>query len=354
MDALRTVKVELQTKRDRVRIDALPGERLLFAGLSRGLDLPYECASGACGSCQAQVLSAREDALRNSFPDAPAMHGLPPDRVLMCQTTCHDDAELRIFGRLARQREGEVAPRYLSGIVESSRRVGPSTFALCVRPESPMNYRPGQFAMLSVEGVEGYRAYSMTRAPQCGALEFVVRTKPGGSFSSWLQARARPGIAVQVFGPLGKAILPEKVPARLFAIAGGTGIAGILSVLEAALLGGHLAHSRATLIYGVRMLADAVQLDQLSTWVERARGQLEVVVAVGHRDVNESGPTLAGLTFVAGLVTDVAEARLKTGTDHGSTCFFLAGPPVVVDRGLALLCGTYGVPRSNVLFDRFQ
>lgn len=53
------------------------GERLLFAGLRSGLDLPYECASGVCGSCQAQVVNGSMAAIRNLFPDALLMLGIP-------------------------------------------------------------------------------------------------------------------------------------------------------------------------------------------------------------------------------------------------------------------------------------
>lgn len=63
----RTITVELKTKRDAARFDAMVGERLLFAGLRSGLDLPYECASGVCGSCQAQVVNGSMAAIRNLF-----------------------------------------------------------------------------------------------------------------------------------------------------------------------------------------------------------------------------------------------------------------------------------------------
>jgi len=65
---LRTITVELKTRRDAARFDAIVGERLLFAGLRSRLDLPYECASGVCGSCQAQVVNGSMAAIRNLFP----------------------------------------------------------------------------------------------------------------------------------------------------------------------------------------------------------------------------------------------------------------------------------------------
>ena len=45
-----------------------PGERLLHAGLAAGIGLPYECATGTCGSCKATVL---EGSVRTLWDEAP-------------------------------------------------------------------------------------------------------------------------------------------------------------------------------------------------------------------------------------------------------------------------------------------
>ena len=42
---------------DEATFSCLPGETVLFAGQAAGWDLPYECASGGCGTCRAQLLS---------------------------------------------------------------------------------------------------------------------------------------------------------------------------------------------------------------------------------------------------------------------------------------------------------
>lgn len=352
MDDLRTISVELKTKRDAARFEAMVGETLLFAGLRSGLDLPYECASGACGSCQAQIVSGGTTAIRNMFPGAPAAKDLGPDRVLMCQTACHGDVELRLFSRLTSVSDRQIRPQYLSGAVDSVDRVARNTYTLSVSTVAPIPYQAGQFVMLSVDGVPGWRAYSMTAAPRRrGPLEFVIRTKPGGGFSEWLCNAAHRNVPVRVFGPLGRAVLPEP-PGNLVAVAGGTGIAGILSILEEALLSNYLSTGTATLVFGVRTLADAFFLDRLSEWVRIAEGHLAVVVAVSEGDLNGAA-RYPGLNFASGLVLDVAHKRLAKGP-HADTCFFLAGPPAVVDGGLAILCGSFGVQRSHIRFDRFH
>lgn len=352
LDDVRSVRVDVKTKRDTAQFEAMCGERLLFAGLRAGLNLPYECASGACGSCQAQVVNAPADALRNLYPSASAARELAPDRVLMCQTACQGDVELRLFSRLRNLPDTQDRPRYLEGAVRSLERATRDTYALSVGTTEPIPYQAGQFAMLSVEGVPGYRAYSMTTAPRsAGPLEFVIKTKASGAFSHWLCNRAQPGSPVRIFGPLGRAVLPQS-PANLFAIAGGTGIAGILSVLDEAILRGDLGTARATLVFGIRTMADAFFLDRLSDWARIGNGRLTVVVALSEED-SGAAERYPLLSFAAGMVLDVAQARIEKEGLAG-TCFFVAGPPPVVDGGLALLCGRFGVARGDVRFDRFQ
>ena len=36
-----------------------PEQKILHAGLRRGFELPYECATGTCGTCKARLVSGR-------------------------------------------------------------------------------------------------------------------------------------------------------------------------------------------------------------------------------------------------------------------------------------------------------
>ena len=51
------MKVVLHERDSTREIDALAGERLLYCGLRHGICLPYECASGTCGTCKAKLIS---------------------------------------------------------------------------------------------------------------------------------------------------------------------------------------------------------------------------------------------------------------------------------------------------------
>jgi len=77
-----------------------PGETLLSAALAAGIDLPYECASGGCGSCRARLL---EGQVRSLWPDAPGLSSkdrLKGDRILCCQSVAQSDCVVQVALRM--------------------------------------------------------------------------------------------------------------------------------------------------------------------------------------------------------------------------------------------------------------
>ena len=58
------MRIQVNARNRGFDFDAQPGERVLYAGLRAGIDLPYECATGTCGTCKAKlVVRTREGPL---------------------------------------------------------------------------------------------------------------------------------------------------------------------------------------------------------------------------------------------------------------------------------------------------
>ncbi len=76
------------------------------------------------------------------------------------------------------------------------RRLTHDVAAFDVDLDGPLDFEAGQFALVTVPGIAGARAYSMVNFER-GAkrLSFVVKKKPGGAVSEWLFGDARRGRA---------------------------------------------------------------------------------------------------------------------------------------------------------------
>ncbi|HEY4350712.1 MAG TPA: 2Fe-2S iron-sulfur cluster-binding protein, partial [Paraburkholderia sp.] len=50
------MRIQVNARNRGYEFEALPGERVLHAGLRAGIALPYECATGTCGTCKATLV----------------------------------------------------------------------------------------------------------------------------------------------------------------------------------------------------------------------------------------------------------------------------------------------------------
>ena len=97
-------------------------------------------------------------------------------------------------------------------MIEAYRRLTHDVVAFDVRLDEPLDFEAGQFALLTVPGIAGARAYSMVnfdRRAEC--LSFVVKKKPDGAVSDWLFRDARRGHRAS--GSSGRWATPRSAPA---------------------------------------------------------------------------------------------------------------------------------------------
>jgi len=76
--------------------DVLPGQSLLEAGLSAGIALPFGCANGSCGDCQARLLNGQVKKIRNHdflLTEAQKLDG----GCLLCSTTAVTDVQIDVL-----------------------------------------------------------------------------------------------------------------------------------------------------------------------------------------------------------------------------------------------------------------
>jgi len=329
-----------------------PGEKILHAGLRNGVELPYECATGTCGTCKATLLGGL---VESEWPEAPGGRYLKSAaELLMCQSVAREACRLEVAIALKAPGPPAPAPRTLGGIVRAPRGLTHDVIAFDLDLDEPIDFEAGQFALLTMPGIRGARAYSMVNFDhRAGRLSFVVKKKPGGAVSEWLFGHDVEGARLGVFAPVGHAIFRPDTRKHILCIAGGSGIAGMMSILARACGGDHFADWDGHVFFGVRTARDAFFLDELEAFRARYPARLATTVALSDEEVS---PALAaaypGFAFAGGLVHAVAGERMKGR--FADIRAYVAGPPPMVDASLRLLLREGRLPPADIRYDKFS
>ena len=328
-----------------------PGEKILHAGLRSGFELSYECGTGTCGTCKATLVSGR---VESEWPEAPGGRYLKsPAELLMCQCLAREDCALEVGGLKTRE-TGAPLPGALGGHVRGWRRLTHDVAAFDVTLDRPLDFDAGQFALLSVPGIAGARAYSMVNFERAARrLSFVVKKKPGGTVSEWLFGDGVEGTRLGLFAPVGHATFHPGLQKHVLCIAGGSGIAGMMSILQCAGERGHFAGWDGHVFFGVRSARDGFFLDELHALQARYPARLAVTIALSDEDVPASLPAAyPGLAFARGLVHAVAGERMKGR--FADVRAYVAGPPPMVDASLRLLLREARLSPADIRYDKFS
>ena len=347
------IRVQVLSKAGPVSFTCGRDESLLLAGLRQNLALPYECASGTCGSCRARL---DEGEVAHCWPDAPGHAKIKPAKgdILMCQTRPLGDCSLRVPTHVTEGSSRYECPTLHNGRIERLDRLTPDVLHFDVVLAEPMVFDAGQFVLLQVPGLEGMRAYSMVNYERrTRRLSLVVKRKPGGGFGNWLFERAATSDSIDVFGPLGRATFHPEEDHDLLMVAGGSGIAGMMSILERATQEGHFEARRGYVYFGLRTIDDCFYLEQFSRYVDKARGRLEVTIALSEAPPQGSADAAyPGVRFAHGMVHEVC-GRAMEGRFTDRMMAYLAGPPPMVDGALRTLIGSGHVTPDRIRYDKF-
>lgn len=324
-----------------------PDERLLYAGLQAGLELPYSCATGTCGNCKATLVSGTT---RSLWPDAPGARAFrSPTDILLCQSVATSDAVIDVKAQV--NGFSNLQAERFSAVIESVRPDADDLVWVELALDRPMALHPGQFVVLALDGVPGWRAYSPAQAgTPSRRLTLLIREAAAGEMSPRLCRPSAIGVRVDVFGPLGTAHVRPGVDKDLVAVVGGSGASVAIALLEWAQASGHLAQHHFTLVCGLRTLGATALLHRLAGAMARFPDQLDVTVAVSTEDAElDIGPL--PLRVERGLVHEVA-AR-QACADWRDRAVFVAGPAPMVQGTLRMLMKSARVAPNLVRYDSF-
>ena len=346
------MQIRLKARNQAYAFDVANGESILYAGMRHGVELPYGCATGTCATCRVACVVGACASLWSAAPGN--QRGEPgPGDLLMCQSTPLEDTELETDKTVYRADPGSCLPTYRVGTIAQSRTLARDMMAVSLVLDSPIRFEAGQFVALEVPGIRGYRVYSITNfARDTRTVDLLIKRKPGGGFSEWIFDASRARMPLNVFGPLGRATFSPTAGKHLLIIAGGSGIAGMMSILARAVQEGYFERHRGHVFFGVRTWLDRFYLDELTGMQAWFPGQLSVTVALSDEDVpDEASVEYPAIVFARGFVHDVARASMAG--NYANTRAYVAGPPVAVDVTLRYLLRDAKLPPSEIRYDKF-
>ena len=197
----------------------------------------------------------------------------------------------------------------------------------------------GQY--LTLRHGELRRSYSICAAPG-EPLRVGVRRVPGGAFSNWLHEHLRAGDLIDVLPPQGRfGAALSRFPRHVLAVAGGSGITPILSLLKTALAGD--ATARCSLFYGNRGSASTMFKEELEDLKNRHLTRLALHLVFSREAVdaplNSGRLDAAKMSRLMALAGSVDEA-------------FVCGPHAMNDEVEAALLAA-GMAPAHVHVERF-
>ena len=319
------------------------GQTVLDALLAHGVGFSYSCQTGNCGTCRCELVSG--DIMELEYSE----HALSAEErsrgiVLACRSQVWGnvvvrrlDAEAFVVhpSRVLRCRVADVTP--LTHDVVRLR--------MDIVAGGPFTFSAGQFASLEFPVAPGTaRDYSMANCPDEKRLEFHIRIMPAAnSVSRRMALYLKSGDMVKVSGPLGTSYLRAQYSGSMLCIAGGSGLAPIISIVETALEGGF--GQAVHLYFGVRSERDVyfeAELAELQSRFPSFRAH----IVLSESDGNAAAtllPRRHGLVSKAVAADFPSLAGFKT---------YFAGPPPMVDAATALV-RERGVEARDIHADAF-
>lgn len=215
--------------------------------------------------------------------------------------------------------------------------------------EEAFRFKAGQHLTLRAEigGEEVRRNYSLCTAPFENELMVTVKRIAGGVFSNWIGDNLQAGDVIDVMTPHGSFTTSfDPGAARHYvAIAGGSGITPIMSLIRTALA--EEPRSRFTLFYGNRDSSSVIFLEALAALKDRHMGRLEIF----HFLDQEEGDVEL---FNGMLDRERCDEAIEHLVDEPKSvsAWFICGPGPMMDAAEAALMDR-GIDKDRIHIERF-
>ena len=208
---------------------AKASETLLESAIVAGVNLPYGCRNGSCGSCKGDIVSGAidyGDYATSALTEAERAAG----KALFC--CAHPLSDLTIECREITA--DIIPPRILPARVERKEQLSHDVMALFLKLPSgeQLKFMAGQYIEFLLKDGKR-RAFSLANAPHVNnLLELHLRLIPGGQFTEYVFNEMPDKAILRIEAPFGSFFLREDTNKPIVMVAGGTGFAPIKGIIE--------------------------------------------------------------------------------------------------------------------------
>lgn len=332
----------IRNEKDGAEFAQAKEDTILRAALRAGVGLTYECNSGGCGGCKFDLVAGDIETL---WPEAPGLteRDRKRGRHLACQ--CRALGDVTIKAASAAEYVPKIAPQRQRARLVGTRDITHDIREFRFQADADADFLPGQFAMLDLPGLDSPRAYSLSNTANANReWHFQIRRVAHGLGTHTLFDRLSPDAEIGLDGPYGLAYLRTESPRDIVCVAGGSGLAPMVSIARGAAEAGMLKNRKLYFFYGARTPRDVCGGEMLEVLEDFGKSiSFLPVVSLPHDNGDWKGAT--------GFVHDYLPSALPA--ELANYEFYFAGPPPMTQALQELLMVGHRVPFEQVHFDRF-
>lgn len=319
-------------------------ETVLNGALRSNIDFPHSCKAGGCAACKCKLISGEVKELTDKSYML-TKEELDQNMILGCQSIPKSNVVIGLPSDPLQQQK-------CTGTVIEQHRLTHNISEIVIRIDTDLNYLPGQFVQLSaVDQPYPERSYSFAHAKaknmnNSPSISFFVRAAPNGKMSNWLHSEQALGAEVNIKASFGDFYLRQSA-APMICIAGGSGLAPLISILEQALLQSSEKTQRdITLLMGARTQHDLYYQEEIAAIKALWRGSFTYlpILSTESKDSDWQG--------AYGLVTDFLDEKTLQNSLENSEGY-LCGPPAMIDAAIEKMLAQ-GISKDKLYFDKFS
>jgi propane monooxygenase reductase subunit len=327
-----------------IEIEVEEGETVLNAAFRQGISLMHGCKEGQCSACKSILIDGDVELLKYStfaLPDFEREN----NHVLLCRTLAYSDLDVELLAFDEELLSHAVPVREFGGDVISVDALTHDIRRLVVALDEPMTFYAGQYADITLPHGNVTRSFSMSNPPsEQSLLAFIIKSYPGGRFSSQLDGQLKPRQRLAVRGPYGTCFRREnRDDAPLLLVGGGSGMAPLWSILQDQIASAPDRSIR--FFYGARTQKDLFWLDDIEALTRRLPDfRFIPALSAAAEDGEWDGEQ--------GLIHDVLRRTLSAECLGEGADAYACGPPPMIDAAIPVL-QLAGVEPERIFFDKF-